>query len=196
MTTNLMHKKALQADQAGFSLVEVLVSVVVLSIGVLGAVGMQVASMQGSKEVRNQAMAGSMGKELAEKMRANHRVAILNPNPYLLNTVITRTANFTLPSPNCATVTCTPAQLAAWDIEEWQMRMKDALPEPRVVICMDSAPFSGGVPRWNCDNNGDVAVLKLAWNRVDTKGDLTFTSGNGTTTVPLLVLPLTAGSSD
>jgi type IV pilus assembly protein PilV len=199
MTIPSLHSKvSKQRRQSGFSLVEVLVSVVVLSIGVLGAVGMQVASLQSGREVRNQAMAGSMAKELAERMRGNHAIALQassTNNPYLLATRIPKIATFSTPSPNCATTTCTPIQIAAWDIVEWQTRMRDALPAPQVVVCMDSTPFVDGFPRWDCDNQGNVAVLKLSWNRSNTKGELTFTDG-ANPTLPLLVLPLTAGSSE
>lgn len=181
-------------------MVEVLVGIVVLSIGVLGAVGMQVASLQSSNEVRNQATAAAMVKELAEKMRGNHAVAIEPTpalNPYLVNTVIPRTASFATPSPNCAAASCSAAQMAAWDMVEWQSRLRDALPSPRVTICMDETPFtSAGLAQWNCSDTGDVAVVKLAWTRVDTQGTLQFTSLNGTSPPPLLVLPLTAGSSE
>lgn len=189
------------AGQRGLSLVEVLVAVVVLSIGVLGAVGMQAASMQSTKEVRNQAVAVALVKELAEKMRGNHAVAIdTTPaaNPYLRDATLPPSAILPVPSPNCATASCTPAQMAAWDIWEWQLRLRDALPSPRVRICMDAAPFnSAGEAQWDCtaSGNGDVAVIKLAWNRTDTSGLLQLTASADTGPPPLLVLPITAGSS-
>jgi len=182
-------------SQGGFSLVEVLVSVIILSIGVLGAVGMQVASLQASKEVRYQAIAGSMARELAEKMRGNHAVATTTTaldNPYLLDVNLGGTA-VAVPTLNCYTTNCpTGADIAKWDIYDWQLRLQDALPSPRVAICMDKTPFDAGTPQWTCSDTGDVAVLKLAWNRVNTKGQLEFTTVAAT--VPLLVLPLTAGS--
>lgn len=182
----------------GFTLVEVLVAIVILSVGVLGAVGMQVAAMQSNKEVRTQSIAGGLARELAEKMRGNHVVAIKTAaadNPYLLDTTITGTTTFSAPSPNCYQASCpTGLNIAAWDIYEWQTRVKDSLPKARILICMDSDPFdAAGKPKWACSNTGDVAILKMAWNRTNTLGELEFTSSN--TTLPLLVLPLTAGSS-
>lgn len=186
--------------QGGFSLIEVLVAVIILSIGVFGAVGMQVTSLQASKDVRYQAIAGSMARELAEKMRGNHAVAITTTvvaNPYLLDTTLAAASTVAVPALNCYTTSCpTGVDIARWDIYDWQLRLKDALPSPRVAICMDKTPFAGGMPQWGCSNTGDVAVLKLAWNRVNTKGELEFTTvAGGTPTIPLLVLPLTAGSS-
>lgn len=187
------------AGQRGFSLVEVLVSIVILSIGVLGAVGMQAAAMQSNREVRYQAIAGTLARELAEKMRGNHVVAIKTTaadNPYLLDTTLTASTALSAPSPNCYSASCpTGLDIADWDIYEWQLRMQELLPTPRVRICMDSTPFDAdGKPKWACSNTGNVAVLKLAWNRANTRGETEFTSSN--TTLPLVVLPLTAGSSE
>ena len=187
------------ASQRGFSLVEVLVSIVILSIGVLGAVGMQAAAMQSNREVRFQSIAGSLARELAEKMRGNHAVAIQTSaadNPYLLDTTLTASTALAVPSPNCYTASCpTATDIADWDIYEWQLRIKEVLPTPRVRICMDSDPFDAdGKPKWDCSNTGNIAVLKLAWNRSSTLGEIEFTSAS--TTLPLVVLPMTAGSSE
>jgi len=187
------------ADQRGFTLVEVLISVIILSIGVLGAMGMQVASMQSNKEMRYQVIATSIARELAEKMRGNHAVATqitTTDNPYLLDTTITSNSTFSAPTPNCYLASCpTGLNIATWDIYDVQVRLKDTLPSPRIRICMDSQPFtSSGTPQWACTNTGDIAVLKLAWNRASTKGETVFTSQ--TASLPLVVLPLTGGSPE
>lgn len=185
--------------QDGFTLVEVLVAIVILSIGVLGAVGMQAAAMQSNKEVRYQAIAGALARELAEKMRGNHAVGVkisAAENPYLLNATFTSADTVSAPTPNCFTDACpTGLQIAAWDIYEWQLRLINALPSPRVRICMDKEPFTTtGEPKWACTDTGDVAILKLSWNRANAQGTTEFTSNAAT--LPLIVLPLTAGSSE
>lgn len=183
--------------EGGFTLVEVLVAIIILSIGVLGAVALQASALKSNREVRYQVVAVSLAKELAEKLRGNHAVAIESTaadNPYL--TDATLTAAPSAPSANCFTTGCANDALAVarWDMFDWQQRLFSALPRPRVRICMDATPFdSGGTPQWTCSNSGDVLVLKLAWNRSDTQGQLVFTSD--TASRPLVVLPLTAGSS-
>ncbi len=193
------HEKHSPSHQRGFTLVEILVSIVILSIGVLGAVGMQAASLRSNKEVRYQVIAASIARELAEKMRGNHAVATqqaATDNPYLLDTTITSSSTFSAPTPNCYLSSCqTGLNIAAWDIYDLQARLKEALPSPRIRICMDKQPFtSSGTPQWDCTNTGDVAVLKLAWNRTNTKGETEFTSQAASP--PLVVLSLTAGSSE
>jgi type IV pilus assembly protein PilV len=182
----------------GFTILEVLVAIMILSIGVLGALGMQVNAIRMNREIRLQATALTMARELAERMRGNHIIAI-NPsttaNPYLLSTTLAPGTTVSAPGANCFTGQCTSAQMASWDIYEWQLRMRDTLPSPRIVVCMDSDPFdSSGNAKWACNNTGNVAMLKVAWNRLTTTGETEFTSVTATT--PMLVLPLTAGSSE
>ena len=186
------------AAQSGFSLIEVLVAIVVLSLGMLGAVGMQTTAMQSNREARSQAVATTFARELAEKMRGNHAIAIQTTavnNPYLFDTTLTGTSSVATFTVNCFTTTtgCSATEAAAWDVSDWQGRVRAALPTPRVKVCFDKNPFdSVGKPRWACTDDGDVAVLKMSWTRNNTAGTLEFAASSG---VPVVVVPLTAGST-
>ena len=184
--------------EAGFSLIEVLVAIIILSIGMLGAVGMQATALQSNKETRYQAIATTLARELAEKMRGNNAVAIKAvpaENPYLFNATLSTAPPTPAGFINCfnAAAGCTsPLNLATWDVFEWQQRVQAALPSPRVEVCFDNDPFdSTGKARWACSTGGDVAVLKIGWTRSNTAGTLEFAGSSG---VPVVVVPLTAGS--
>ena len=72
----------------GFTLVEVLVSIVVLSFGMLGIVGVQAFALQSNREARLQSHAVNLARELAEMMRGNNQIGIKSAaadNPYLLD---------------------------------------------------------------------------------------------------------------
>ena len=56
---------------AGFTLLEVLVAIVVLSFGVLGMVGLQTAALNAHREARLQSVGVRLASELAELMRGN-----------------------------------------------------------------------------------------------------------------------------
>ncbi|MGA8786176.1 MAG: type IV pilus modification protein PilV [Polaromonas sp.] len=183
--------------QSGFSLLEVLIAIIILSIGMLGAVGMQTTAMQSNKEARNQAAATTFARELAEKMRGNHTVAIKTTaadNPYIFDATLGASATIATPAVNCFIDGCpTVKDAATWDVADWQGRVKNALPTPRVKVCFDKDPFdSTGKPRWACTDDGDIAVLKMSWTRNNTAGTLEFAASTG---VPVVVVPLTAGSS-
>ncbi len=183
--------------QVGFSLIEVLIAIIILSIGMLGAVGMQSTAMQSNKETRNQAAAVTFARELGERMRGNHTIAIQTTaanNPYLFDTTLTGTSTVATFSVNCFTAGCPILKDAAsWDVADWQARVQAFLPTPRVKVCFDKNPYdSAGVARWTCTDDGDLSVLKMSWTSSNTAGSLTFAASTG---IPMVVLPLTAGSS-
>jgi type IV pilus assembly protein PilV len=198
MSSALKSPPRARTAQAGFSLVEVLVTIVILSIGMLGSAGMQAAALQANTQTRYQVVAAALAGELAESMRGNHRVALdtLPANPYLVDY---STGTLAPPQINCLVDTCsgnTDAQRlsnAQWQVHEWMSRVQSELPSPRVRICFDSTPFNAsGQAKWTCDNTGSVMVAKMAWARIDTRGSLVFGSAAPD---PLVVIPVTAGSA-
>lgn len=185
---------------SGFSLVEVLVSIVVLSFGLLGMVGMQAASLQANREARLQSSAVVLARELAELIRGNKATGILPvaTNPYLgsfSTPLAATTASYCL---NVATGTtaCTSAtDIANAQMTEWLARVDAQLPGARVDICFDSAPFdSNGLPQWACTaSTSDVIVVKIGWTRGSTNRSTSGASALQRATIPSVVLPVTAG---
>ena len=154
-------------------MLEVLVSIVILSLGVLGVVGLQAASLQANREARSQAAGVRLGRELAELMRGNKGIAIQGTqatNPYLLPLTSLPTGTTITDGPeNCYSSNCSSAlNVAKFQIAEWQKRVMAELPGARVKICFDATPYEAtgayaGRPRWDCTDTGGVAVLKLGW---------------------------------
>lgn len=181
---------------AGFTLLEVLVAIVVLSFGVLGVVGLQAAALQANKEARYQSTAVALGRELGDMMRGNKDLAIVNGagNPYLL-------ANFTdasaVTSPT--DVSCDPCASATvmgqFNMADWLTRVREALPGARVVVCFDESPYSGsdGRPEWACSGSGGLAVVKIGWAQ---QAFSRAASGPLLAERPVVVLPLIAGSNE
>ena len=153
---------------AGFTLLEVLVAVVVLSFGMLGVVGLQAAALQANKDARYQSSAARFARELGDMMRGNNTVAILSgtANPYLV-------PNFTgtVPSApsNCyKTTACAgnPTLIGQFEISDWLERVKEELPGARVVVCPDATPYDGsGKAQWTCSGSGTVLYVKIGWTR-------------------------------
>jgi type IV pilus assembly protein PilV len=190
--------------QYGFSLVEVLISIVVLSFGMLAMVGLQASALQANREARMQSTATNLARELAEKMRGNHDIAILTANnPYLGNFAYPMSA--TTPTycygvgQNCdvpgGTEIAKATQVANAEMTEWLARVDDILPEGRVRVCFDSAPFdASGNPQWDCTNSGDIAVVKIGWTRGSTNRTPTATALEKAT-IPSVVFPVTPAST-
>lgn len=189
----------------GFSLVEVLVSIVVLSFGLLGMVGMQAAALQSNREARSQSSAVVMARELAEVIRGNKTEGIKSSpdNPYLgsfSSPLVATTPSYCL---NVATGTaaCTDASdIANAQLTEWLTRVDTELPGARVSVCFDATPFdSNGLPRWACDGTGGILVIKIGWTRGSTdkskSGNAALERTTDSSSRPSVVFPVSAGSS-
>jgi type IV pilus assembly protein PilV len=190
------------SNQKGFSLLEVLISILILSFGILGMVGLQAVALQANREARLQSVAGTLARELAEMMRGNKDIGNLTTgNPYLgdfsVSPLEPTTPAYCL---NVATNTtpCTDATaIANAQMTEWLSRVNQDLPSARVEICQDSAPFdAAGIPRWACTagGTGDTLVIKMGWTRRSTDKTLTGTAVLEKATVPSVVFPITPGS--
>lgn len=96
--------------QRGVTLIEVLIAVVVLSIGLLGIVGLQTAGMQTSLASYQYSQATAKVQGMLERMRANRAAAQAGTYDVAAGSA---PAN---PAVNCASAVCTSAQQAAWDL--------------------------------------------------------------------------------
>ena len=196
---------------SGFSLIEVLVSIVVLSFGLLGMAGMQAASLQSNREARLQSSAVVLARELAELIRGNKLAGILPAatNPYVgsfSSPLTATTPSYCLSVSAAACTGATPLVIATAignaQMTEWLARVDAELPGARVDICVDSAPFdASGLPQWACTAAGGVVVLKIGWTRGSTNRSLSVTPAASSpsalerATIPGVVLPLTAGDA-
>lgn len=189
-------------EARGSTLIEVLVAVLVLSLGLLGMIRLQTASLQNNREARLQSTAVRMASDLAERMRGNSIVSTSTDpvdNPYLQTNVIAAPSKT---SADCLAANCaSPLVVARWDIDEWLQRVFSAdggLPGARVVVCFDQTPYdSAGLPQWACSGSGDMAHVKLGWTRASTDRTLTgsaaFERATDAGSRPSVVLPIAAG---
>lgn len=153
---------------AGFSLVEVLVSIVVLSVGLLGAIGMLLASVRTSGEAATFTAAVNLVRELSEKARMNKGIAARNDaaNAYLVEGWHAGSATGSSDAGCVASgAACNAAELAAWDMSEWKRRIAKALPDARLSVCFDEEPWNegAGAYTWACSKTGRTVVVKLGW---------------------------------
>ena len=191
----------------GFSLIEVLVAIVVLSFGLLGMVGMQAFALQSNREARVQGQAAGLARELAEMMRGN-KVIGSDPstaNNFYLGTFavgsLTMGANAAYCSGvNASTPCTTPANVAKAEMTDWLNRVNTELPGARVTVCLDGAPFdTNGMPQWACTPTGadEIAVIKIGWTRASTDRTQTGAGAieSAASNPPGIVFPVTSGNA-
>lgn len=111
--------------QAGFSLIEVLIALVIMSVGMLGIAGLYVESMQAGRTSIFRHNAVTLASDVADRIRANPTAGVDYQGPGGNN--------------NCVlgNVDCTPAQMAANDIDLWRTQAAAMLPSGDVVITFD-----------------------------------------------------------
>ena len=196
------HKKA-----SGFSLVEILISIIVLSFGLLGMVGLQAAALQANRESRIQSSAVRLARELGELMRSNKKIGTATTvatNPYLIDYDYASSATVTAAPTNCFTGDCysepdtaaAQLDLAKFEVQDWLTRVTTDLPGAKVKVCFDATPFdASGTPQWTCSDSGGVAVIKIGWTKASTNKSKTGAAAFEKATVPSVILPVTAGST-
>ncbi|WP_373188286.1 type IV pilus modification protein PilV [Halopseudomonas sp.] len=99
------------AKQAGFSLLEVLIAVLVLSVGILGMAGLQLNSMKFNQTATIRSQATVLSYDIADRMRANR--AIANTGGY--NLAITEEP--------------TGTSISSIDLQQWRSALSQYLPE-------------------------------------------------------------------
>ena len=188
--------------ESGFSLIEVLISIIVLSFGLLGMVGLQAAALQANREARAQSTASSLARELAEMMRGNKDIGLLtSANPYFRDfssPLAPATAAYCMNVATSTTACADTTAIANAQMTEWLSRVDSELPGAQVSICVDSAPFdSNGTPQWICNSSGTGAttVIKMGWTRGSTNRARTGSDLLDRATTPALVLPITPGNT-
>ncbi len=157
----------------GFTIIEVLVSIFVLALGVMGVAGMQLHAMRASHLSGYQTTAVQMAAALADKMRANAvsmRKTGAN-NPFLFTYQASDSVSENDGATTCyGAAECNAAEMAVFDINEWQQRLNASLPGARAAVCHDSTPVGEGASKhltWECDASaGGVnapIVIKIGW---------------------------------
>jgi type IV pilus assembly protein PilV len=138
----------------GYVLLEALIAVVIAAVGFIGAARMQTLglAMNNSTQVRQKATL--LGYQMADRIRANQ--AGVSARAY---------DRPSAGSTACliATSGCTPAQLAAADVGEWQSEISSQLPGGTGVVCVDSTPDDGTAAAPDCDGTGNIIAVKLWW---------------------------------
>ena len=111
--------KRLAGMSSGFTLVEVMVSVIIFSVGLIGVARLQVVAKQNNYDAVQRVSATSVAQDVLSRMRSNHTVL----NTYVSNsgsTTIGRGSISSEPTPICGSTgtICTADQLAQHDLWE------------------------------------------------------------------------------
>jgi len=111
---------SLVKNQSGFTLLEVLVAIVVISLGLLGLAGLQAATLRNNQIAYYRGIAIQQTYDMADRIRANQAGVTAGAYNNLTATIPT--------DPNCVTNTCTAANMAVADHSQWNNNNARMLP--------------------------------------------------------------------
>jgi type IV pilus assembly protein PilV len=153
----------------GFSLVEVLVALLVISVGLLGMAKMQALALSNTASARLRSLAAIQAASLASSMHAD-RAYWANATPPMtvsasngaatssdlnLQAALTAVAGFNPATNYCAqgaansVAPCQPVQLAAADLQGWAADLFALIPTSNATI--------------SCDSNPLICTITLGW---------------------------------
>jgi type IV pilus assembly protein PilV len=117
--------------QSGFTLIEVLIALVILSFGLLGLAGLQATSLRNNLSAYHRSQATQLAYDMADRMRAN----LADAGTYAASTYSTVAPTAATQQAGCTTVAnpCASAAMAQQDLFEWN----------RNII---GGPATGGLP--------------------------------------------------
>ncbi|MGB9429805.1 MAG: type IV pilus modification protein PilV [Gammaproteobacteria bacterium] len=115
---------------AGFSLLEVLIGLVILSVGLLGIVGLMTTTLKTNSSAYMRTQATAMAYNMVDRMRAN--LPAVTGGGYDL-TMPPSAATGTDPT-TCDASACSTAQLATYDLDQWEFDLANRLPQGRGSI--------------------------------------------------------------
>jgi len=147
---------------AGFTLLEVLVTLLVIALALLGTAGLQAYAMKVTTSGQFRTQAVILALDLLERFEANNEAAITGD--YAADPLPT---NITV---DCDQNDCTPADLAIFDLVQFGAKMQAELPTATATVTV------AGAGPW-------TYTLQINWVERLTKGSATATATTGTTTV-------------
>ncbi len=145
--------KLIKAKQSGVTMIEVLVAVVVFSIGLAGTAALVLNNVRTTASASARSQAVILTDQLAESMRAN--MAAYETAKFISDPAATASV--------CrGGTTCTSDVQAQYDATAWKAEVTRLLPGGQAFVCTDGTPDDGVPGALACDGNG-TNVIKIFW---------------------------------
>ena len=134
------------SQEQGFTLLEVLISLLVLAIGLLGLAGLQTVALSYNHSAYLRTQATFLAYDMLDRARANREEAVGGGYSMTINSSPTG-------GTNCTTSSCSQSAMAHFDKVEWKNSLKDLLP--------------GGNGSVSIEDNNLVITIQWRENRFD-----------------------------
>lgn len=114
------------ANKKGFSLIEVLIAMLVLTVGLLGLATLQASSLKNNQSAYYRSQATQLAYDIADRMRVNSLAKEFYLSSNKVPSAAQNQASACIPS--VPTTTCMPEKMAEHDLYEWNQALTSLLP--------------------------------------------------------------------
>ena len=167
--------------QAGFALLEVLIAILVLTVGLIGAAMMQLHAARTTEQSNLHDTALALAMQIADELRANDTEARKPGTAGSINPFLPfdwSVGSSIISGVDCYASLCSTAELAVQSKKDWESRAQLSLPGGHIEICRDATvtPPSTASLTWCGSGSASAAaidipiVIKIGWNERDANG--------------------------
>lgn len=142
-----MRSMSLAKAQRGISLLEVLISLLILSIGALGFAALQLKGLDTTEDANYRAHATLIAQDAIERILSNPA----QRNSYLTSWPTITGGNQPPNRAKCITNVCSASEMATWDKEQLAWTAANSLPAGRVMAA-------------DCTFNNNVQCVTVSWD--------------------------------
>ena len=132
MTVARMHR-ALPCACRGFSMLEMLVTLLILTLWLLGTAGVQSSSLRLTKTAQFRTYAILLASDISERMESNKLAAVAGRYTFSL-----AAGDAPPSSDDCTQIKCSSSQLATFDLSDWATRAQSLLPNAALTVVADA----------------------------------------------------------
>jgi len=177
-----VHPSKCRCAEKGVSLIEALVSLLILALGVLGMLGVQLKSLSDNQTATHRVIAARLAEDLFERLKANSTGLNFNASGVTGVAMYSLNSSWSVVSarpPNelCSANVCDADRQARYDLWYWQTSVRNTLPGGNsTTFVSPSDPQQLGVMvAWrlrNTDQSGNSATdtTRSGWLNVDVVG--------------------------
>lgn len=161
MSINLKIKLNISASVKGFSLFELMIAMVVLSIGLIGIATLMSQGIRSNYSAASRSEATFLAKDIADRMRSSMRnTSTLTQNWTNLAanyTIDTHADNLYDPSGSAVDTQCNQSNIVTADACRWEAAIENLLPLGRATVAQTDGVFLITI-RWDDERTGKTGT--------------------------------------
>ncbi|GMU42671.1 MAG: type IV pilus modification protein PilV [Xanthomonadales bacterium] len=160
-------------SQRGFTLIEVMVALLIFSVGLMGMAGLMVLSVKTNQSAYLRTQASFLAQSMADRIMVNRALVTSYVGTYNASTAAAS-------DPCTSGATCSPAQMVLRDQALWSQQMVAFLPNPTARVACNGAVLGNAAQAGASPFNG-LCTLTIEWDESTlTRGTLSATPAAAT----------------